>query len=56
MCGIALIVSGIRIDLSNLIPEYVSPHSQPPEQVLYLGPFMYFRQFPFFFFFCFLGF
>ncbi|XP_027099775.1 uncharacterized protein [Coffea arabica] len=35
MCGIALIVSGIRIDLSNLIPEYVSPHSQPPEQVLF---------------------
>lgn len=35
MCGIALIVSGIRIDLSNLIPEFVSPPPQPPQQVLF---------------------
>ncbi|KAL3511036.1 hypothetical protein ACH5RR_030437 [Cinchona calisaya] len=35
MCGIALILSGIRIDLSNLFPEFISPPPRPPQQVLY---------------------
>lgn len=32
MCGIALIVSGIRIEVSNLIPGFVSPTPQHPQE------------------------
>ncbi|CAI9096453.1 OLC1v1032607C1 [Oldenlandia corymbosa var. corymbosa] len=35
MCGIAVIISGIRFDLSNIVPDYVPPSPQPPEQVLF---------------------
>lgn len=34
MCGIALIVTGIRIEVSNLIPGFISPIPQPPQEVI----------------------
>lgn len=40
MCGISVIISGIRIDLSSLIPDYIPPSPQPPQQVN-LQPFMF---------------
>nr|GMD15179.1 asparagine synthetase domain-containing protein 1 isoform X1 [Ipomoea batatas] len=36
MCGIALIVSGIRIDLSSLLPDFISPTPQFHQQALFL--------------------
>lgn len=32
MCGIALIVSGIRIDVGDLVSDFVSPLPTPPQQ------------------------
>ncbi|XP_057963180.1 uncharacterized protein LOC131154429 isoform X2 [Malania oleifera] len=35
MCGIALIISGVRIDLSSLLPDYTPPPPSKDDQVVF---------------------
>lgn len=42
MCGIALIISGIKIDLSFLIPDYSCPSAQSQNSVIFICNFLLF--------------